>query len=610
MATNWNAILSNTNNLQDVLSILKKVLAQLDIKVDETTVDEALAKIQNLDADVNEKLGVLAQELTDFEIEKNQAFQDLLNSGGFRPFPTEVDLKAYTPTTSPVAAYAFDTKKVWLWNGSAWIDEGTSALDVAKDYSDQKTSDSNQLIAKKLNATFDFYTFNIYPSIIEINEAGQVLGTGTTTVELTANLALSQAEYLSQYQKYNQLNFFDFYTYSSFPDFIQINDSNQIIGTGTTEKDIYAYDFYTFSEYPDLLFVDSKMKILKTSTTIDAGHIFDSLPASEKDAVNLYLDQRYIRRARNSFHQMYYQANNTVIPLNQAQVVYDFFDNLMSNNSNYITKSQIGVSTLGLAMYQYKFTPPPKRIGSTLTQSQVKPVRIMINAGIHGSEKNGIIAVMCIFENLVNHWREYEMYDDLRMHCEFVVTPMMNIDGTNAITRKNANGVDCNRNFDWNWSIGGSTDPASDNYRGSAAFSEVESRNYRDTVLAYPNADLYIDVHHGGEAEIMWLGSNLQENIELLTNVGTEMSTYFHKHINPGLDPQTRLLYITGNGDGTAAGYLCSTGKSALLFEGVGSDNANIQTVFNARRFNELCLLKIIYSGFMRTKYRREILIN
>lgn len=519
--------------------------------------------------------------------------------------------KINVPAKSTVRIAQGDDAGLYIWDGVSLILVDESNLYTqAINYSNTEFSKLNQMLVKKIDVNLDFYTYSEYPSFIQLNEFNQIIGTGTDDADSSIKYNSSRIDLIDSYLKATKFILFDFYTDQNISDFIQINEANQIIGTGTNVKDIYAYDFYTFSEYPDLLFVDSKMKILKTSTTIDAGHIFDSLPASEKDAVNLYIDQRYIRRARNSFHQMYYQANNTVIPLNQAQVVYDFFDNLMSNNSNYITKSQIGVSTLGLAMYQYKFTPPPKRIGSTLTQSQVKPVRIMINAGIHGSEKNGIIAVMCIFENLVNHWREYEMYDDLRMHCEFVVTPMMNIDGTNAITRKNANGVDCNRNFDWNWSIGGSTDPASDNYRGSAAFSEVESRNYRDTVLAYPNADLYIDVHHGGEAEIMWLGSNLQENIELLTNVGTEMSTYFHKHINPSLDPQTRLLYITGNGDGTAAGYLCSTGKSALLFEGVGSDNANIQTVFNARRFNELCLLKIIYSGFMRTKYRREILIN
>lgn len=77
MATNWDAILSNTNNLQDVLSILKKVLAQLDIKADMTTVDEALATINSLDADVQEKLGVLAQELEAFYQEKEDALNDL-----------------------------------------------------------------------------------------------------------------------------------------------------------------------------------------------------------------------------------------------------------------------------------------------------------------------------------------------------------------------------------------------------------------------------------------------------------------------------------------------------------------------------------------------------
>ncbi len=598
MATNWNAILSNTNNLQDVLSILKKVLAQLDIKVDETTVDEALAKIQSLDADVNEKLGVLAQELTDFEIEKNQAFQDLLNSGGFRPFPTEVDLKAYTPTTSPVAAYAFDTKKVCLWNGSAWIDEGTSALDVAKDYSDQKTSDSNQLIAKKLNATFDFYTFNIYPSIIEINEAGQVLGTGTTTIELTANLALSQAEYLSQYQKYNQLNIFDFYTYSSFPDFIQINDSNQIIGTGTTEKDIYTYDFYTFSEYPDLLFVDSKMKVLNASSSND----FDKLPDSEADANSLYFNENTLKRVR-AYSSMYNQLNAEVIPDFQAQRVYDFFDNLMSNNPSYITKSSLGFSTRGVEMFTYKFTPPSRRVGNGSTLDQIKPVRIMMNAGIHGSEKHGIIATMCFADNLVNNWRELEHYDVLRLNCEFYISPMMNIDGTNYNTRTNANGVDCNRNFDWNWST-------ADNSinKGSAPFSEIESRNYRDLVLN-SNCDAYLDIHHGGENEIIWLGSNIDENLKLLSNAATEITTHFLKNINPSVDPQTQLVYLPRNGDGTACGWMCANNKSGFLCEGIGTGNPYILTTLNARKVNETVLLKVVNQIFNRVTLRKELSI-
>lgn len=76
MATNWNAILSNTNNLQDVLSILKKVLAQLDIKADITTVDEALLTISQLDQEVTEKLLAVTQALVIFEAHKDEVFDD------------------------------------------------------------------------------------------------------------------------------------------------------------------------------------------------------------------------------------------------------------------------------------------------------------------------------------------------------------------------------------------------------------------------------------------------------------------------------------------------------------------------------------------------------
>ncbi|MCB8769353.1 pyocin knob domain-containing protein [Acinetobacter soli] len=65
-----------------------------------------------------------------------KALQTIIDAGGFKPYSTEAELKASVPVIVPSAAYAFDTKKVWLWNGSAWVDEGTSALDQAKSYAD------------------------------------------------------------------------------------------------------------------------------------------------------------------------------------------------------------------------------------------------------------------------------------------------------------------------------------------------------------------------------------------------------------------------------------------------------------------------------------------
>jgi len=103
MATNWNEILGNTSNLNDVLSILKKVLAGLDAKADFTTVDEALNTINGLDVSVQEKLGELTNELQSFEVEKMEAIQDLLKHGG-RAYPT------LALANADIANIALDTK--------------------------------------------------------------------------------------------------------------------------------------------------------------------------------------------------------------------------------------------------------------------------------------------------------------------------------------------------------------------------------------------------------------------------------------------------------------------------------------------------------------------
>lgn len=48
-------------------------------------------------------------------------------------FQTETELKATTPSVTGKVAKALDTKKVWYWNGSAWVDTGLSELDLAKE---------------------------------------------------------------------------------------------------------------------------------------------------------------------------------------------------------------------------------------------------------------------------------------------------------------------------------------------------------------------------------------------------------------------------------------------------------------------------------------------
>ncbi|WP_151837529.1 SGNH/GDSL hydrolase family protein [Acinetobacter ursingii] len=139
MATNWNAILSNTNNLQDVLSILKKVLASLDIKADITTIDEALTLINSLDADVQEKLSDVTAAITKFN-----------NTGGFISAPTLDALQAITPEYDYQVARVDATGDEYRWNIDAlpeptWEPTGRNFLEDTKKYVNENITSKNIL---------------------------------------------------------------------------------------------------------------------------------------------------------------------------------------------------------------------------------------------------------------------------------------------------------------------------------------------------------------------------------------------------------------------------------------------------------------------------------
>lgn len=69
-----------------------------------------------------------------------KAIRELMETGGWKTYTTEAALLATVPTVNPSVAYAFDTKKMYRWNGTAWVNEGLSQLDQSKTYTDQKTA--------------------------------------------------------------------------------------------------------------------------------------------------------------------------------------------------------------------------------------------------------------------------------------------------------------------------------------------------------------------------------------------------------------------------------------------------------------------------------------
>ena len=83
----------------------------------------------------------------------------LMETGGWKPHTTEAALLATVPTVNPSVGYAFDTKKLYVWNGTQWIDEGLSPLDLAKKYSDTLVNTVVQALDFKKSEDPDIISF-------------------------------------------------------------------------------------------------------------------------------------------------------------------------------------------------------------------------------------------------------------------------------------------------------------------------------------------------------------------------------------------------------------------------------------------------------------------
>ncbi|WP_439356487.1 hypothetical protein ABXR97_00705 [Acinetobacter seifertii] len=111
------------------MSLTPETFQNLERDIDDT------GKAINLKAIINPRYGEPFYSLP-------LAVQKVMETGGFEPFTTEAALLASTPTISPKAAKALDTKKIWYWGKEdgettdSWHDTGLSELDQAKSYFD------------------------------------------------------------------------------------------------------------------------------------------------------------------------------------------------------------------------------------------------------------------------------------------------------------------------------------------------------------------------------------------------------------------------------------------------------------------------------------------
>jgi hypothetical protein len=135
----------------------------------------------------------------------------------------------------------------------------------------------------------------------------------------------------------------------------------------------------------------------------------------------------------------------------------------------------------------------------------------------HAREWGGTMTAMWIIDRLVEDADTDARIGAVLDASEVFVFPVMNPDGylhswsTNRLWRKNRRlnsggsyGVDLNRNWGFQWGgQGASTQQSSETYRGTAAFSEPETRAYRDWATPRTNIAAHLDIHAYSEL-LLW----------------------------------------------------------------------------------------------------------
>ncbi|XP_052895872.1 uncharacterized protein LOC128303059 [Anopheles moucheti] len=184
--------------------------------------------------------------------------------------------------------------------------------------------------------------------------------------------------------------------------------------------------------------------------------------------------------------------------------IYDYLDELAAAYDGLVRVSEIGRT--------YEDRPIKAITISTRgTIDQTRPI-VFMDGGIHAREWAGVMSVMYMIHEYVEHSEEYA---NQLSNADYVIVPVANPDGyvythvQNRLWRKNRSqanvlcyGVDLNRNFPFMWDR--TTTECTNNFAGHTASSENETKAIIALMDQYKAAiRMYLAVHTYGEM-ILW----------------------------------------------------------------------------------------------------------
>ncbi len=291
--------------------------------------------------------------------------------------------------------------------------------------------------------------------------------------------------------------------------------------------------------------------------TDDAGHAPDTYPDQFPEVENDVIsdpDSLGKEGTRQTTFNSYHNYNETVSLLQE----------LVNEHRNIASLHDLGDTSQGRDILAVK-------VSDDVGTDDPNEPDILYMGAHHGNEPISAEVPLYILDFLLSNYLDngtVRKWIDTR---EIWFIPMVNPDGIEAGTRKNANltGVDLNRNYGWEWGTqGASDDPYDITYRGEYSFSESETRAIRDLALE-KQFTLSMSFHSYGQLVYYPWGNSIDTispQRRLLENISSEIGE------------RNGYMPVEANMDGT---YITSGDSDDWLYsEGVLPFTIELSTVY------------------------------
>lgn len=180
-----------------------------------------------------------------------------------------------------------------------------------------------------------------------------------------------------------------------------------------------------------------------------------------------------------------------------SERIFDLYDALMAQYPDKVQKKEVHNDDGSFTNYEYVISTGDYNevVGSfNAKDDNVKKPKYLVLSGIHGYEKTAVVSTYRLFRDIV---AGYNIPAHFKENCVVHFLPVGNPYSLDNNIRFNANGVDINRNFDWNWGV----NVADGKNPGTAPASEQETQAVANWLNANKDAELLLDCHNMSPAK-------------------------------------------------------------------------------------------------------------